>query len=225
MMAKRTVAFLLLVCLFVIETPFYSSAETENSFRVALTFDDGPHPRYTDMILDVLSEHDIFATFFVIGKNVENYPKPFLRTIAEGHEIGNHTYSHPHMRRLSEEAIAAEIAHCQNVIEQVGGISPTLFRPPEGYSSEAEIELLQSIGITPIFWDVDTRDWAGNDATRIARIVSTSVNADAIILFHDYVSCKNTTVNALREIIPALKKRGAVFCTVSEMINEKAVNH
>ena len=129
------------------------------------------------------------------------------------------------MKKLTQEAIAEEIARCQEVVGRVGGVSPTLFRPPEGYSSETEIELLKSIGITPIFWDVDTRDWEGNAATRIAKLVSASVNADAIILFHDYVSCKNTTVDALREIIPALKKRGAVFCTVSEMIKEKAVNH
>lgn len=224
-MIRKMLAVLLLFGLFFVQTELYSSAESESEFRVALTFDDGPHPRYTDMILDVLAEYDVTATFFVIGKNVEYYPQPFLRAIAEGHEIGNHTYSHPHMKGLSEDAIAKEIARCQEVVERVGSVSPTLFRPPEGYSSETEIELLKSIGITPIFWDIDTRDWEGNAVSRITRLVSTSVNADAIILFHDYVSCKNTTVDALREIIPTLKKRGAVFCTVSEMINEKAVNH
>ena len=93
-MIKRLVALALLFCAISVKIPFFSSAEEMDSskgFRVALTFDDGPHPRYTDMILDILAEYDVPATFFVIGKNVEYYSAPFLRAIAEGHEIGNHT--------------------------------------------------------------------------------------------------------------------------------------
>ena len=187
--------------------------------RIALTFDDGPHPRYTPVILDILKEYGIHATFFVIGQNADLYPAPLKRAVREGHEIGNHTYSHPHMKRISAQEARVEIDKCQKKIQELTGKTPTLFRPPEGFCTNEESEVLEELHLTGILWTIDTHDWAGNDSNNICATVNRLAGDGKIILFHDYISHKNTTITALRQLIPSLLREGYEFCTVSELFS------
>ena len=186
--------------------------------RIALTFDDGPHPRYTKEILKILAEYKIPATFFIIGVNAERYPEDLQAIVDAGCELGNHTYSHPHMRRMDTEATRQELLHCQSVIQQLTGIRPTLFRPPEGIFSENLYGLTKEMQYQIVLWSIDTKDWAMNPSDAITQTVMSQLRGGDIILMHDYVSGGNTTCDALRAIIPQILSQGYSFVTVSELI-------
>ncbi len=185
--------------------------------KIALTFDDGPHPRYTPQILDVLAEYGITATFFVIGENAALYPEPLRRCAREGHEIGNHTYTHPKMNRISSDDFRRELSACQAEIEKVTGILPRLFRPPAGFIQPLEENIPAEFSLSKVKWSIDTRDWAETDADEIVKTVQREAGDRKIILMHDYVSHKSRTVAALRRIIPYLLSEGYTFTTVSEL--------
>jgi peptidoglycan/xylan/chitin deacetylase (PgdA/CDA1 family) len=185
---------------------------------IALTFDDGPHPHYTDRVLAVLSEYGVKATFFEIGVNVERYPEVAKRVAETGHEIGNHTYSHLHLNRVREGDREEEIRRCEEVVREVTGTTPTLFRPPEGTRSESECTLVRACGYRQILWSVDTNDWRGRSAQDITRCVVGHVRGGDIVLMHDYISGKYHSDEALRQLIPRLRERGYRFVTVSELL-------
>ncbi len=193
-----------------------SSAHTN---RIALTFDDGPHPRYTEEILDILAEYDIKATFFVIGVNARNYPDTFQRMVDSGCEIGNHTMHHTDLSALNEADRKREIFLCEQTLFEMSGIRPRLLRPPAGKMSEGVTQTASGFGYDVVLWSVDTKDWASTSAEDIYRLVIRQVQGGDIILMHDYVSGKNTTCDSLRRIIPALLKEGYEFVTVSELIS------
>ena len=185
---------------------------------VALTFDDGPHPRYTDAILSILSEYQAHATFFVIGVNLIHYPDPALRARSEGHELGNHTYSHPHLTGKSAAELKRQLNLCERVFRETTGTVPHLFRPPEGVERTDCAALLSSLGYRQILWSIDTRDWEGASAQVIAKRVLSQVQSGDIILMHDYVSHPCVLPDALRIILPALTERGLRVVTVSELL-------
>ncbi len=185
--------------------------------RIALTFDDGPSDRYTAQILDILQEHGVKATFFVVGVNVEKQPDLLRRIIAEGHEVGNHTYSHPHLQKMNETTLADELARTDALIRSVAGYEATLFRPPEGVVNTSVKAAAGSGGYDLVLWSVDTRDWALNPASNILRIVQREASDGDIILFHDWVAGKSPTPEALRQVIPWLKAQGFRFVTVSQL--------
>ena len=187
--------------------------------RIALTFDDGPHPEYTAQILDILAGFDIRATFFVIGENVDLYPEMLQRTVAEGHEIGNHTQTHP-LKNLSSEQIEREMSECESTIGEWIDCRPRLFRPPGGIISEPVIALAENHLYRVILWSIDTRDWAHTPVERITRTVLDSVGAGDIILMHDGIKSNSPTPQALRIMIPILLERGYRFVTVSELLDE-----
>ncbi len=188
--------------------------------KVALTFDDGPHPRYTEEILDILAEYHVTATFFIIGINAINYPEDLQKIVASGCEIGNHTESHRHLRELSEEKIRWELSECENTIEKLCGIRPSIFRPPEGMMNDTLKCVAKELGYSVVLWSIDTKDWALNPPNQIFKTVKNQVRGGDIILMHDYVSGGNTTCQALRLLIPELLSRGYEFVTVSELIKE-----
>jgi len=191
----------------------------ENSERkIALTFDDGPHPTYTAEILDILEEYGIKATFFVIGSNCEAHPEVLRRAIRDGHEIGNHTYSHPHLTKIKEEKLTREVEKTESVLFELGAYRTRLFRPPEGVYSETVSKTVAAFGYIPILWTVDTEDWRLPPAKTIAETVLSHTEPGVIILCHDYVSGKSKTPDALRIFIPELLRRGYVFVTVSELL-------
>ena len=201
------------------EKVYYSAAN--DGKMIALTFDDGPHPRYTNQILDLLARYGVKATFFEVGENVRYYPDTARRVAREGHEIGNHTDTHPHLRGINGALLFEEVEKCENAIKSVTGVTPTLFRPPEGVIEDSVKVMAQEKNYSLILWDVDTRDWAGRSSADIVKNVTENVSSGDIILMHDYISKKCHTVEALNVLIPALLNRGYTFVTVSELIANK----
>lgn len=191
---------------------------TNSEMKIALTFDDGPDPRYTGEILDILAEYQIKATFFVIGRNCEADPDLVRREIAEGHEVGNHTYSHPHLYGIGAETLKEELQRTEAVLSELGAESVRLFRPPEGVYSGTVAKIAEGLGYLPILWTVDTTDWRMPSASVIAETVLNKAESGVIILCHDYVSGKSNTPAALRQFLPELLRRGYTFVTVSELL-------
>ena len=186
--------------------------------RIALTFDDGPHPRFTHEILSILSEYGVKATFFMIGINAERYPKALEEVVQSGCEIGNHTYSHANLKGMSQGDAEREILQCEKILTEYIGSRPTLFRPPEGMYPEYLQGLMETLQYDIILWSVDTMDWAMNPSENIEKTVMKQARGGEIILMHDYVSGGNTTITALRRMIPRLLTEGYEFVTVSELI-------
>ncbi len=186
--------------------------------KIALTFDDGPHPRYTQEILKILAEYDIKATFFVIGVNAETYPDSLKQIVESGCEIGNHTYSHKRLSNLSDEEVRNEIVHCEEVVERLTGIRPHVFRPPEGMMHPTLSCFMNEKEYNVALWSIDTLDWALNPSVAITKTVMNELKGGDIILMHDYVSGGNTTCEALRIIIPKILAQGYEFVTISELI-------
>ena len=184
---------------------------------IALTFDDGPHPRYTPKILSLLEKYNVKATFFMIGSNALLYPETARAVKKAGHEIGNHTYKHPHMLKLTEAELWNEIKETERAFAEIGLEQPTLFRPPEGYRTKEQCELLEKEGYRVVVWSLDTHDWKGTTSSDIVHYVTSHIKGGDIILFHDYISGQNTTIAALEQLIPKLLKDGYKFVTVSEL--------
>ncbi len=225
-MKKRVISFICALLLFSFSIPYASATNSKIVFsknkqetkRIALTFDDGPHPRYTEKILNILKKYDIKATFFVIGVNIENYPDELKLIFEEGHEIGNHSYSHAIEKNFDEKAAREELKKCEELIYNRVGIKPKLFRPPQGdYSADVE-KIAFDNGYSIVLWSVDTKDWAHNSPQNIMSVVSNQLRGGDVILMHDYTSGKNTTCDALEIMIPYLLEKGYEFVTVSELM-------
>lgn len=183
---------------------------------VALTFDDGPS-KYTDKILDVLKKHNACATFFLIGNTVDFYSDTLRRILEEGSEIGNHSYDHKLLTRLSKEEFQEEINKTQEAIKKITGFTPTLFRPTYGGYTNT---LKSYTDLTFVLWDVDSRDWQVKTKGRILNKVLPNVKSGSIILMHDN---HEYSLNALEDMIEALKKQGYKFVTVTELLELKAL--
>ncbi len=198
------------------ERTFYHGSREEK--KIALTFDDGPHPRYTKEILRVLDKYGVTATFFVLGENVEIYSEAARLLFLSGNEIGIHTYSHPHMLQIGAEALKEEIEKTEAAIFSLGGEASRIFRPPQGKKSAEQAALLEEMGYQTVLWSIDTRDWAHNSPSCICQAVLSGVKGGDILLFHDFVISPNTTITALEQLIPQLQKSGHQFVTISELL-------
>lgn len=232
-MVRRACSYILAVIILIF-FPFSVFAEKQNNLsdqyyfkrnnenKIALTFDDGPHPRYTEKILSILKKYDIKATFFIIGVNAENYPEP-LKSIADyGHEIGNHTFTHQYVKGKSPKEILNDIESCENAIFKACGIQTVLFRPPGGLMDEIPIGATNIYdGYNIIYWSIDTMDWAHRSPDEIASYVIKNVKSGDIILMHDYIGRNSPTPEALEIMLPILIEKGFEFVTVSELINSK----
>lgn len=196
--------------------------QKNEQMKIALTFDDGPDDKVTNEILDILNEYDIKATFFVIGKNCDENMPTLKRIFDEGHEIGNHTYSHPHLSKISAKKLSEEIIKTEEIIFSVTNTKPKLFRPPEGVYSSVVEKVSVELGYVAVLWSVDTLDWAVPKADKIADAVLNSTTAGEIILCHDYVAGKSNTPEALRIFIPKLLDQGYEFVTVSDLVFSRA---
>lgn len=182
---------------------------------VALTFDDGPVPGSTELILDILEEHDIKATFFVLGQMVEQYPEIAKRIVDDGHEIANHTYSHPEMTRLSEENLLYEIGYTQSLIQEHTGTWPRAYRPPYGASNQY---IRDTVGLEEVMWNIDTLDWQTRNSDLITNAVLTSVQDGSLILMHDIV---DATPQAVVNLMDNLDHDEFEFVTVSELYEHR----
>ena len=186
--------------------------------KIALTFDDGPHPRLTQKVLDVLDKYSIKATFFVIGVNVKNYPKQLEMIIDKGHEIGNHTYSHNLLKSIPKEKIEKEISDTEREINKIREYDLKLLRPPCGFYDEKLEKIAMDKGSKIVLWSIDTLDWSHASAKNMSRKILKNAKDGDIILFHDYVSGEYNTPEALEIIIPILLEKGYEFVTVSELL-------
>lgn len=189
---------------------------------VALTFDDGPSPD-TPVVLDVLKAHNLKATFFMIGQAVEQFPQVARRIVAEGHEIGNHSYSHPiYLFRTAGET-SRQLEQAQGVLEQTTGVRPSLSRPPCGVRTRAYFGATQRLGLRTVQWDVAGFDWKQLSAEQIADNVLKDAQAGSIILLHDGDSTnkhdRRQTIAALPRIIEGLNTRGLRIAPLAEVLD------
>ena len=186
---------------------------------VAITFDDGPHPVYTEKILAILADNHAKATFFVVGQNAERYPELITKEFEAGHEIGNHTYSHPNMKKIGVSEAIAEIERTQEIVHDITGVYPKVFRSPGGIFSDELVSAVEGISCKPVSWSwrQDTRDWSKPPVETVIRTVLDNLRDGDIILFHDFNTKGSPTPDALAVILPELVKRGYSFVTVSEL--------
>lgn len=183
---------------------------------VAMTFDDGPHPKNTPYLLDMLKERNIKATFYLIGNRVVTWPKIVQRISEEGHEIGNHTWSHPFLTKLSDKSVLREVDRTTNAIWQVTGRPPVTFRPPYGAFSRRQRTWLHGARKFPtILWSVDPADWRRPGASVVASRILKHSHQGAIILSHDI---HRGTIQAMPKTLDGLTKRGMTFVTVSQIL-------
>jgi peptidoglycan-N-acetylglucosamine deacetylase len=188
--------------------------------EVVLTFDDGPSVPYTGQVLDILAKNHIHATFFLCGENAERYPDLVRRIKAEGHEIGNHTYSHPWLYLMRREKIADEIDRTQDVLQRISGARPRLFRPPYGVRWFSLWPLLQERGLTMVMWSM--RGYDGRlGASGIAQTTLDQLQPGGIILLHDGFEThlpadvdRSNTVRALPAIIAGARRAGYTFARI-----------
>lgn len=200
-----------------INQPVYNS-NLKQAKKIALTFDDGPHPVNTPKILEILKKYDVKATFFIIGVNAKNYPEAMQKVIDEGHEIGNHTYSHILLKDKDKSEIIKEIADTEKAISKDEEFSTVLVRPPCGSYDESLLDVARENDYKIVLWSIDTHDWAHATTKEIVSTVTKQVSGGDIILFHDYISGVNNTPEALKIIIPKLINKGYEFVTVSELL-------
>lgn len=188
--------------------------QSENIKKVALTFDDGPHPQYTEQLLDGLKERGVVATFFVTGKNASLHPDIILRMSEEGHLIGNHTYSHLQLQTGNLEDFIEELKKTNEIIEEITGKEVEYVRPPYGTwdkSIEADLNMI------PVLWTVDPLDWCSSNASNVARKILNEVEENDIILMHDYY---DSSVTAALKVVDELLEQGYVFVTVEDILFE-----
>ena len=193
-------------------------ARPNDRMEIALSFDDGPHPRYTPIILDILAEYGIKATFFMVGENVRYYSAAAEAVVAAGHEIGNHTFTHRKINLMNEHEILQEIANCEEAVASVSEQKLHFIRPPEGHLNDTMRRVIGSLDYRIVLWDVDTRDWAHTPPETITKHVLDTVQAGDIILMHDFIGYNSPTPEALRQVIPARLERGFRFVTVGELV-------
>ncbi len=202
---------------------FYLSGPTAaDNDRVALTFDDGPDGVYTPLVLDVLQEYNVPATFFLIGQNVEKYPEVAQRIVDEGHILANHSWSHPRLSDIGASELAEEINKTEDIMEAITGLRTTLMRPPYGAVNEDALEQLIEMDYYVINWSVDSVDWRDQAVDPILINTLPDVRGGAIILFHSSRgSGENPTATAmaLPELIETLRMQGYTFVTVDELLN------
>ncbi len=224
---KRRLALLLTFTVIILSTCILPASAAANVYRkkdtaqkkIALTFDDGPHPRLTPKILSILEKYNIKATFFVIGQNVEYYPDAMKRIAESGCEVGNHTYTHRNLDSMNTVGIESEIQRTESALLDGYGIRPRLLRPPRGMYREELMDIARRSDFDIILWSIDTRDWEHTPAAAIAENILSSAEDGDIILMHDYIGGYSPTCEALEMFIPELLRRGYEFVTVSELID------
>jgi peptidoglycan-N-acetylglucosamine deacetylase len=180
---------------------------------VALTFDDGPGA-YTGPLLDILAGHRARATFFVVGRMVSGSGEGILRRmVAEGHELGNHTWSHPQLPTLSQTGIREELGRTQWIVKQVTGVTMVLMRPPYGLTDARVAAESRQLGLAQIMWDVDTLDWRDQDSVIVAQR-GAEAEPGSVVLMHDI---HPSTVQAVPRLLDRLAVKGFRFVTLSEL--------
>jgi peptidoglycan/xylan/chitin deacetylase (PgdA/CDA1 family) len=199
------------------QTPKNTPQSASGKGNIALTFDDGPGV-HTPEVLDVLKEYSVKATFFMIGENAESKNSYVQRVHSEGHEIGNHTYDHQDMKKLSQDAQMDEISKTNDILKKIiSSLNVHWFRPPYGNFNSDTTAVLDKLGMQKVLWNVDTRDWSGLSSDQIISAALSGAKNGAIILMHDGVANSGQTAKALPTIIQELKNRGYNLVKISDL--------
>lgn len=187
-----------------------------NGPYIAMTFDDGPHPTLTPQLLDMLKQRGIHATFFVLGSLAKDHPEILKRAVAEGHEIANHSWDHPNLGKMSDEAVRSQLTRTQAVIASAIGKAGDLMRPPYGSVTAAQKKWFHDeLGLKIILWSVDPLDWKNHDPATITRRIAEGTRSGGIVLAHDI---HKTTVEAMPATLDGLLAKGFKFVTVSQLL-------
>ena len=197
-----------------VKSNFITSGPTDGN-RIALTFDDGPTPGVTELILDELQRRQLHATFFMIGQRIAAAPDLARRVLAEGHDVGNHTFTHPKLTTLTDAQVDAEIQKTQDIIGEVLNHRPAWFRPPYGALRQNQAGMLVRRDLGIVNWSVDSHDWSQPGEAKIAGRVLAETRPGSIILCHDL---HRQTANGMGPILDGLIERDFAFATLSELL-------
>lgn len=191
---------------------------------ICLTFDDGPHPVYTPKILTILAKHSVKATFFITGSKIQKYKRILKQLISEGHEVGNHGYSHRNLIFKNKEFILNEINRTDELLRDCGAKGEIVFRPPYGRMSLKAIFLLGELNKKIIMWNIPTIDYKADSSQKIIRRIRKKLKPGGIIILHDAGTLINSnvdrtfTIEAVEQIIEEILHKGYSFKTISEML-------
>lgn len=193
----------------------YNSCNVDGPY-IAMTFDDGPHPELTPKLLDELKKRNLKATFYVVGRNVEEYPEIVKRMVDEGHEVANHTWSHPALPKLGAEGVRKQMNDTTAAIRKACGVTPVTMRPPYGATNAGlNRRMAEDYGMKVILWSVDPQDWKYRKVNHVYTQIVEKAHPGAIILAHDIHA---TTVAAMPQTFDTLLAKGFKFVTVSELL-------
>jgi peptidoglycan/xylan/chitin deacetylase (PgdA/CDA1 family) len=198
-----------------IEKITFSEVNVDGPY-IAMTFDDGPHATNTPKLLEMAAKRHIKLTFFVLGECIEQNPDVLRREVAEGHEIGNHSWSHPNLAKLSDEGVRTQLQRTEDMMVKTAGIKPKLMRPPYGELTKRQRILVNhEFGYKVILWDVDPLDWKRPGSDVVAQRIIAGARPGSIILSHDI---HPPTIAAMPQVFDALLAKGFKFVTVSELL-------
>lgn len=195
----------------------YNSVPVNGPY-VALTFDDGPHPVHTPRLLNILAEKNVKATFYVLGSNAKAYPAIIRRILAEGHEIGNHTWNHPALSKLTSDQVSSQMARTDQIVREVtGGYRMRTMRPPYGATNDrVKQQCYNQFGYPTILWSVDPEDWKKPGVSVVANRLVNGARSGGILLVHDI---HESSISSMPAAVEGLLAKGFKFVTVSQLIN------
>lgn len=182
---------------------------------IALTYDDGPNAKVGNRLMNVLEAYNGRATFFMVGERVRSFPEEVRRMAANGHEVANHSYSHPYFNKIDAAAMRAQVENTNNVIQEVSGVRPGLMRLPGGNKNST---VLAAVNMPIVLWSIDTRDWQTRNANKTESAILGHVKDGDIVLMHELYT---QTADATEAIVPKLAAQGFQFVTVSELAKWK----
>ncbi|WP_223589053.1 polysaccharide deacetylase family protein [Neobacillus bataviensis] len=187
---------------------------------IAITFDDGPNPIYTPQVLEIFSEAGGKATFFMIGEQMSKYPELVKKVAEQGHEIGNHTYSHLRLSQLTQEECSEEIERNESLVEELAGRKPVVFRPPYFDYNHVTLSVLEQKGYPMIgALNLEAHDWEQPGVDHILAVSRDCVSNGSILLFHDGYGDRSQSIKAVRILVSELSSQGYQFVTVSSLLN------
>lgn len=202
------------------DTFLYKGERT--NLKIALTFDDGPDRVTTTEVLDVLKRYNVPATFFLMGSNVKGNSDIVRRLVDEGHIVGNHSWTHPNLRKITATQLANEMQQLEDAVNEVTGLRTALMRPPYGFVSDDNIRQLGAMNYKVIKWTVDSKDWRDLEVDKVLINILPDVRGGSVILMHDYLAHESVTPEVLPELIQTLKWQGYTFVTVDELLGINA---
>jgi peptidoglycan/xylan/chitin deacetylase (PgdA/CDA1 family) len=199
------------------QAPKKEPVDCEQVKCIALTFDDGPG-KYAGTLLDTLKKYDAKATFFLEGQYVKSRPQYVKRMVAEGHELGNHSYSHPDFTKSEAGTIRSEIQKTQDAVKKAAGVEPKLLRPPYGMADLQVSDIAAEFGMPMILWTAGSQDWSSKNVDAIQKQTLAVAKPNSIILMHDWVK---QTVDGMPALIKTLQNKGFHLVTVSDVVKNE----